>query len=93
MPTDILSDASIPPHKLLSRQEIVALFNLLNQFAKSVQFASHATEKELNYKINEALQLGKTTGSYGLLIALLCYLVIKGLFRIKRSRLSGKKTD
>ncbi|CAN0148239.1 unnamed protein product, partial [Ectocarpus fasciculatus] len=37
MPNHILSDVSIEPQYLLSRQEIVALFNLLNQLAKSVQ--------------------------------------------------------
>lgn len=84
MPNHILSDVSIEPQYLLSRQEIVALFNLLNQLAKSVQFASHATEKELNYKINEAVQMGKLSVGYLMAAAMVGVVVVKFLSKVRR---------
>lgn len=51
----------LPLHHFLSRQEVVALINTLNQFAKSIHFASHAMEMEFGEKIEQmqatALQL------------------------------------
>ena len=35
----------------LSRQEVIALINTLNQFAKSVEYASAAVNGELNEKV------------------------------------------
>ena len=43
----------IPAHHFLSRQEVVALINTLNQFAKSILFASHAMELEFDEKIDQ----------------------------------------
>jgi ERO1-like protein alpha len=51
----------LPPEKLhsrnikdiLTRQEIIALINTMNQFAKAIHFAIHASDLELNEKIYE----------------------------------------
>jgi len=45
-------------NKFLNRQEIISLVNTLHQFAKSVEFASHASERELS----EKLALFKSSG-------------------------------
>lgn len=39
------------PENVLSRQEIIALINSLNQLAASVKFASHATDLELTDRL------------------------------------------
>ena len=38
-------------NKFLNRQEIISLVNTLHQFAKSVEFASLASERELSEKL------------------------------------------
>ncbi len=43
----------IPLHHFLSRQEVVALINTLNQFAKSIHFGSLAMELEFGQKIEQ----------------------------------------
>jgi len=43
----------VPLKEFLSRQEVIALINTLHQLAKSIHFASIATELELGEKISD----------------------------------------
>ena len=90
LPQSMLSDPSINPDSLISRQELVALFNLLNQLAKSVQFASRAIDKELNYKINEAVSKGAITSSYGVITLVLLYALFVAVRSIKHLLMRNK---
>lgn len=46
-----LEESNNDGNKFLNRQEIISLINTLHQLAKSVEFASRASELELNQKL------------------------------------------
>lgn len=76
---------------MLSRQEIIALVNSLNQLAASVKFASHATDLELTDRL-ESVRGG------ALYMIILASLMIIGGIAIRqvyvwRLRLRHKKED
>ena len=93
MPYSVLSDQTINPAKLISRQELVAMFNLLNQLAKAVQFASKAIDKELNYKIAEAVGKSAVAGGYSALAALAVYVLITLFLKFRKVFKGGRDGD
>ncbi len=89
LPYSVLSDHTINPATLISRQELVAMFNLLNQLAKAVQFASKAIDKELNYKIAEVVGKSAVAGGYSAVVIVAVYILVTFL-RFRKGAKAGR---
>jgi hypothetical protein len=93
LPMETLNDVTIDPTIILSRQEVVAVFNLLNQLNKAVQFASKARHKELSYKLQEAAVSYLTKMAYFLIPFLIVYSIVRFFRRKSLSRKPEKSNS
>jgi Endoplasmic Reticulum Oxidoreductin 1 (ERO1) len=85
----LTTEEELASGKVLNRQEIIALINCLNQFSKSIEFASMASELEFDSKIKEI------ESTINVSLGLFCALILAPyvLYRVRNYFLVAPKTS
>lgn len=84
-----LIDGKLRVVPVVNRQEIIALINVLNNLAKSVDFANHAAELEVAHKLSlDGVYTASTTYPTMLLFAMsiICMVILLVVLAMKGSR-------